>query len=234
MNLDLWLLKATCCRFVLSPSTSFYFTSSLTELGRRLTSSIPGTSVFLFGKADAEGRGLVQRRKEVGWFKRPVVYHHLSHDLGSTPTPTHGLTGVGAIPYMMNVNLTLDTSNLTLGRRVAASLRASSPGGLPGVQAMAFPHKGRIEVACNVDLLPRASLSTTPSEHVMDTCLGEEYVYTPASEIERRVHNESGGVALVGTTLVGFTPDQARTLALKALTSGLDTAWKTVTAKRRM
>lgn len=71
-----------------------------------------------------------------------------------------------------------------------------------------------------------------PLHPQMESCLGDEYVYTPAREIERRVDRESRGVPTVGTTLVGFTPDQARTLAVKALTSGVDCAWKTVTARR--
>ena len=42
------------------------------------------------------------------------------------------LPGIGAIPYMTNYNVTLDTADVALGRAIAAELRATAPGGLPG------------------------------------------------------------------------------------------------------
>ncbi|XP_069974624.1 uncharacterized protein [Penaeus vannamei] len=199
-------------------------------VAERLTKTVPGSSFFLFGAGDPAGRGLVARRKEVGWFRRPVTYHALAHDLGSTPTERYGLTGVGAIPYMMNVNVTLDSADVALGRRVASALRATSPGGLPGVQSMAFPHEGRVEVACNVDLLPA---SEAPASHSMKASLGGRYFYTPPEQIEARVLEEAGGVGVVGTALVGFSPEEARGLALHALAHAHDEAWRDV-ARRRM
>ncbi|XP_071521279.1 uncharacterized protein [Panulirus ornatus] len=198
-------------------------------VAERLSTSVPGTSFFMFGTGDSEGRGLVQRRKEVGWFRRPVQYPLLRHDLGHTPSSRYGLTGVGAIPYMMNVNVTLDTQDVSLGRCVAASLRASSPSGLPGVQAMAFPHEGRVEVACNVDLIPA---SQAPPGHTLRSCLGGRYVHTTADQIQARVLQEAEGVGLVGTALVGFTPEEARARALHALTHGHSEAWKSVASRR--
>ncbi|XP_042862504.1 glutamate formimidoyltransferase-like [Penaeus japonicus] len=191
---------------------------------------VPGSSFFLFGASDPAGRGLVQRRKEVGWFRRPVTYHDLTHDLGPMPTERYGLTGVGAIPYMMNVNVTLDSADVALGRRVAKALRATTPGGLPGVQSMAFPHEGKVEVACNVDLLPA---NEAPADHSMKASLGGQYFYTPADQIEARVLKEAGGVGVVGTALVGFTPEEARRLALHALVHAHAEAWRDA-RKRRM
>nr|XP_027236406.1 uncharacterized protein LOC113827717 [Penaeus vannamei] len=200
-------------------------------VAERLTKTVPGSSFFLFGAGDPAGRGLVARRKEVGWFRRPVTYHALAHDLGSAPTERYGLTGVGAIPYMMNVNVTLDSADVALGRRVASALRATSPGGLPGVQSMAFPHEGRVEVACNVDLLPA---SEAPASHSMKASLGGRYFYTPPEQIEARVLEEAGGVGVVGTALVGFSPEEARGLALHALAHAHDEAWRDVARWRRM
>ena len=69
----------------------------------------------------------------------------------------YGLTGIGAIPYMTNFNVTLkDGINLDIGRKVAAKIRNSNPDGTGclGVQSMAFNHiENRIEIACNVELL---------------------------------------------------------------------------------
>ena len=40
-------------------------------------------------------RGLVQRRKEVGWFagKQGIQYDQLKEDLGAKPSARYGLTG---------------------------------------------------------------------------------------------------------------------------------------------
>lgn len=69
-------------------------------MAERLTKTVPGSSFFLFGAGDPAGRGLVARRKEVGWFRRPVTYHALAHDLGSAPTERYGLTGTEAAGRM--------------------------------------------------------------------------------------------------------------------------------------
>ena len=56
--------------------------------------------VFRFGWADRpDKRSLVQMRKRVRWFSDDVV-----------SSKEHGLVGIGAIPYMTNFNVTLDTS----------------------------------------------------------------------------------------------------------------------------
>ena len=124
------------------------------NLGRRLVSSIKGTSVFLFGHADQPLlRGLVERRKAVNWYngKHGMDFSGVGWDLGTPPSPRYGCTGVGAIPYVTNCNVTIDCQDLALGREIAKVIRASTPGGLAGVQSMAFEHEGRVEIACNVE-----------------------------------------------------------------------------------
>ena len=68
-----------------------------------------------------------------------------------------GLTGIGAIPYMTNFNVTLtDGIDLAIGKKVSAKIRHSNPDGTGclGVQSMAFTHQeNRIEIACNVELM---------------------------------------------------------------------------------
>ena len=62
-----------------------------------------GTGGLHFGTGQADRpdrRSLVEMRKRVKWF---------SED-GQVPAKKHGLVGVGAIPYMTNFNITLDTS----------------------------------------------------------------------------------------------------------------------------
>lgn len=124
------------------------------NLGRRLVSNIKGTSVFLFGHADQPlVRGLVERRKAVNWYygQHGMDFSRVGWDLGTPPSQRYGCTGVGAIPYVTNCNVTIDSQDLGLGREIASAIRASSPGGLAGVQSMAFKHEGRVEIACNVE-----------------------------------------------------------------------------------
>ncbi|EPQ12294.1 Formimidoyltransferase-cyclodeaminase [Myotis brandtii] len=119
------------------------------SLAETLILRVPGSSVFLFGEADLpEKRPLVQRRKQLGWFARRDL-GALEPDLGAAPARRRGLTGVGASPYVMNCNVTIDSQDLALGKEIAGAIRGSNASGLKGVQAMAFPHEGKIEIACN-------------------------------------------------------------------------------------
>ena len=137
------------------------------NIAARLVAAVPGWSCFIFGPG--EGRGLAERRREVGWWADKNIKHlddkyidddsrfksevapGVSPDLG-TYHPGRGLAGVGAAPYMSNFNISLATADPVLASRVLAAVRARC-GGLPGVAAMAFPRQhGTTEVACNVDM----------------------------------------------------------------------------------
>ena len=97
--------------------------------------------------------------------------------LQATEMKKYGLTGIGAIPYMTNFNVTLkDGINLEIGRKVAAKIRNSNPDGTGclGVQSMAFNHiENRIEIACNVELLEYDSSNFRHIEvYTYQTCRG--------------------------------------------------------------
>lgn len=63
-------------------------------VARGLTERVQGTSAFLFGWADAPlQRGLAQRRKEMGWFKRTPDLQAIRPDVGPRPQTRFGLTG---------------------------------------------------------------------------------------------------------------------------------------------
>lgn len=72
-----------------------FATSWLSAVAQGLTERIQGTSVFLFGWADAPlHRGLAQRRKEMGWFKKKVLdLQAIRPDVGSQPIRRFGVTG---------------------------------------------------------------------------------------------------------------------------------------------
>lgn len=99
------------------------------SIAEHLASSVPGSSFFLFGHADQpQNRGLVQRRKELHWYTNGLSGQDRA-DVGAAPGGKSGLTGIGAIPYVMNCNVTIETDNLALGQHIASSLRATSAGG---------------------------------------------------------------------------------------------------------
>nr|XP_057937630.1 formiminotransferase N-terminal subdomain-containing protein isoform X3 [Doryrhamphus excisus] len=196
-----------------------------------LTERVQGTSVFLFGWADSPlQRGLAQRRKEMGWFKKTPDLSSIRPDVGPLPQKAFGLTGVGASPYVMNCNVTIDTQDVKIGQSIASAIRESTAGGLPGVQVLALPHEGAVEIACNVESVqgsPPCQLTATtpwPSFSVG----GQPYFHVPASLITARVAELAGGhgVGTKGTALVGFTPQECRGLAELALSQGIAEFWK--------
>uniref|UniRef100_A0A8C6T956 Zgc:153901 n=1 Tax=Neogobius melanostomus TaxID=47308 RepID=A0A8C6T956_9GOBI len=178
-----------------------------------LTERVQGTSVFLFGWADAPlQRGLAQRRKEMSWFKRSPELNQIEPDVGPPPERQYGLTGVGASPYVMNCNVTIDTQDMKLGRSIASAIRESAPGGLPGVQVLALPHEGAVEIACNVESIKGAPPG---KDWPVFQITGQTYCHAPAS-----------GVRTKGTALVGFTPKECRGLAELALSQGIGEFWR--------
>lgn len=130
----------------------------------------------------------------------------------------------------MNCNVTIDTQDMAVGRSIAAAIRESTPGGLPGVQVLALPHEGAVEIACNVE-----SVKGVPPSHMTSgepwpsfSISDQAYYHAPASLITARVAELAGqqGVGLKGTTLVGFTPRECRGLAELALTHEIGEFWK--------
>ncbi|XP_006807666.1 formiminotransferase N-terminal subdomain-containing protein isoform X1 [Neolamprologus brichardi] len=206
-------------------------TKEALAVAQGLTERVRGTSTFLFGWADFPlQRGLAHRRKEMGWFKKTPDLRAIRADVGPQPQKRLGLTGVGASPYVMNCNVTIDTQDVALGRSIAKAIRESTPGGLPGVQVLALPHGGAVEIACNVE-----SVKGTPPEHLTAgepwpsfSIGGESYCHAPASLITARVAELAGrqGVSMKGTALVGFTPRDCRDLAEYALSQGIAEFWK--------
>ncbi|XP_017294116.1 formiminotransferase N-terminal subdomain-containing protein [Kryptolebias marmoratus] len=196
-------------------------------VAQALTARVPGSSAFLFGWADSpRRRGLAQRRKEMGWFQRSPELQAIRPDVGPQPQRRFGLTGVGAGPYVMNCNVTIDTGDVTVGRSIAAAIRESAPGGLPGVQVLALPHEGAVEIACNVESVEGPPPEDEPWPRF--SVDGRPYCHVPAALIAARVAELAGrrGVGVKGAALVGFTPHECRGLAELALSRGIGEFWK--------
>ncbi|XP_066497367.1 formiminotransferase N-terminal subdomain-containing protein isoform X2 [Hoplias malabaricus] len=63
-------------------------------LAAALTERVLGTSAFYFGWADVpQCRGLAQRRKEIGWFRKDTNLDTIQPDIGPQPSKRYGLTG---------------------------------------------------------------------------------------------------------------------------------------------
>lgn len=100
---------------------------------------------------------------------------------GPAPHPSAGFCCVGARDLLVAYNLVLNTGSSQNARSLAGSLRASSPSGLPGVQALAFPlASGRQQLSLNL---------LTPAARPM----------LVRTEVERRV-------AVVDDEIVGLCP----------------------------
>lgn len=191
-----------------------------------LTQRVQGTSVFLFGWADSPlQRGLAQRRKEMGWFNKSLDLNGIRPDMGPDPEKQYGLTGVGASPYVMNCNVTIDTQDIKLGRSIASAIRESTAGGILGVQVLALPHEGAVEIACNVESVKGEPES---KEWPSFSIGGQIYCHAPASAITARVSELAAaqGVGTKRTALVGFTPRECRGLAELALSQGIGEFWR--------
>ncbi|XP_033025197.1 formiminotransferase N-terminal subdomain-containing protein [Lacerta agilis] len=203
------------------------------DIAETLVCRVPGCSIFLFGQAHLpEKQSLVQRRKQLGWFNRRAFNAAtVIPDVGLSPTLRHGLTGVGASPYVMNCNVTVDTRDLATAKAIAGSVRGSSAGGLEGVQSMAFPHNGQIEIACNVESFEGHDTrwaAAGQSGYVSYSILGRTYHYVSPWLIEASIQKAARdrGVSTVGTALVGFTPEECARCAAYALTSGVREFWR--------
>ncbi|MGB5036084.1 MAG: glutamate formimidoyltransferase [Blastocatellia bacterium] len=116
---------------------------------------------------------------------------HRAPDIGGPSVhPAAGITAVGARKPLIAWNVLLDTSDVSIAKRIARQVRGSS-GGLPTVKALGFaiPSKGYVQVSMNL-----TDYSTTPM-HV-------------AFEAVRRAA-DGAGVTILGTELIGLVPQDA-------------------------
>jgi glutamate formiminotransferase len=104
--------------------------------------------------------------------------------------PTAGCVAVGARNFLIAYNIDLDTSDVTIAKRIAKSMRESS-GGLMNVQAkgLFLEDKQRAQVSMNI-----LNFATTPLCRVFELVKMEAARY---------------GVGIVNSELIGLAPAQA-------------------------
>jgi glutamate formiminotransferase len=123
------------------------------EVGRYIGNELE-VPVFLYGEAAAPGhpRSLRDIRGNGQLSMDALAAGFRAPDFGpGSPHPTAGATAVGARGPLVAVNVNLDTDDIAIAERIARAVRASS-GGLPEVQALAFPlaARGRAQVSMNL------------------------------------------------------------------------------------
>ncbi len=93
------------------------------------------------------------RRGGLNRLSQRLAEKEIQQDFGpNTPHPTLGVSVFGARPPLVAYNCVLDTSDLEIGKKVAARVRESG-GGLPGLQALAFPlaaRAGAVQISMNL------------------------------------------------------------------------------------
>ena len=134
------------------------------EVGRTVAGRF-GLPVFLYEEAaSTDGRrnladvrrgglnGLAHRMRQPEW--KP--------DFGpDQPHPSAGATAIGARPILIAYNVNLATTRLSVAKRIASVIRASS-GGLPFVKAMGVPleNRGVVQVSMNLTNYQETSMVT--------------------------------------------------------------------------
>ena len=149
---------------------------------------------YLYGAAHPLGRSLADVRRSLGYFKSDDNgmwanaiddrNMNLSSDCGPHHmSPKSGCVAVGAVKYVLNLNIQIATSDLVLAKKIARSI-SERGGGLPCVQAMALSHGPKeVEIACNL-LDPASSSQEGVLAKVKELCATNNVVvlgyYSPS------------------------------------------------------
>jgi glutamate formiminotransferase / 5-formyltetrahydrofolate cyclo-ligase len=108
------------------------------------------------------------------------------------PHPSAGATAVGARRFLIAFNAVLDTAEAGVARAIAAAIRQTAPGGLPGVRALGLPLPSRGLAQVSMNLL--------------------DYRRTPPRRVVERLEAEAAaraGVRIIEYELVGCAPADA-------------------------
>ena len=171
-------------------------------IAEALAAGPPAVPVYLYGRASPAGKPLAQVRRELGYFdgERRGAWergHALpagvpAADLGAGDFAARsGVACVGAVPWITNYNVGLRGGDLATARRIARAV-SERGGGLARVEAMALPHGGEVEVACN---------------------LLDSAVSSPADVLARtRELAAAQGIEVGEAYVIGHTPDRIREL----------------------
>jgi len=136
---------------------------------------------YLYGKAHPTEMQLADVRRHLGYFSASQTQGQIwAGALDSSTTsktlplepdygpvladPRAGVACVGAVPWIINLNVLLESADMAAVRAVAKAV-SQRGGGMSGVQAMALQHDEGIEVACNL-LAPNENGPASVEEEV--------------------------------------------------------------------
>lgn len=162
--------------------------------GERIWSEL-GIPVYFYEAAakHAHRRRLEDVRR--GEFESLRLEVHTEHgkrpDIGGPHLhPTAGAVIVGARKFLIAYNINLGTSDLTVAKEIARSIRASS-GGLPAVKALglALPSRGLVQVSMNLTDFEQTGVDT---------------VFLEVARLARE-----HGIEIVESELIGLMPRHA-------------------------
>lgn len=168
------------------------------ELAERLGERVGGElSIPVFLYEEAARRPERQNLADV----RKGQFEGLRSEIGSNPDkepdfgpsrihPTAGATAIGARPFLVAYNINLGTTDLSIAKKIAKSIRHSG-GGLRYVKAMGFELRDRGIVQVSINMV---NFKGTPLFRVFEMV---------RSEAERY------GVPVVGSEVVGLVPAEA-------------------------
>jgi glutamate formiminotransferase len=120
----------------------------LAEVVSRRVADDLGLPVFRYGT----GARTLRSVRRGGFEELATTMRELAPDFGPpVPHATAGAVAIGVRPVLVAFNVSLDTTDVALARRVARAVRASS-GGLPGVMALGWycPSYGCAQVSMNL------------------------------------------------------------------------------------
>src|SRR5664280_25974 len=163
------------------------------QVGKRIGQEL-NVPVYLY----AESARVPQRRRlptiregEFEGFAEKIKDPAWQPDFGPTERhPTAGCVAVGARNFLIAYNIDLDTSDVTIAKRIAKSMRESS-GGLMNVQARGIFLEDRQLVQVSMNIL---NFATTPLYRVFELV---------------RMEAARSGVGIVNSELIGLAPAQA-------------------------
>lgn len=168
------------------------------EAGRRIWNEL-GIPVYFYQAAatrpDRVNLEDVRRGQFDGLREATVIDAAKAPDLGGPALhPTAGATIVGARKILVAFNINLNTSDLSIAKTIAKTIRGRN-GGFPGVKALGLPllSRGLVQVSMNITDFEKAPV------HV---------VY---AEVERLA--AAHGVSVAGSELIGLMPRKAIEMA---------------------
>jgi glutamate formiminotransferase len=130
------------------------------RLGRRVGEEL-GLPVYLYGKAavrsDRQSLAAIRRGEFEGLPAAMASDPGRKPDYGPARVGPAGATAIGARGPLIAFNIYLDSQEVELARSIARRIRSSS-GGLPCLQALGLPVRGRAQVSMNLTDFTRTSL----------------------------------------------------------------------------